>query len=504
MRALRKFIINADKKGSKINKNIYGHFSEHLGRCIYEGIFVGEHSSIPNVKGLRKDVVEALRNIKVPVLRWPGGCFADEYHWMGGIGPRETRKKMINNNWGGTVEDNSFGTHEFMELCEQIGCAPFISGNVGSGTVREMSEWMEYMTFDGISPMADLRRANGREEPWKVPYFGVGNETWGCGGNMCAEYYASIYRHYQTFVREYGDNKTAKIACGPNIDDYHWTETMMKLCHSRTPHTNGANYRMDGLSLHYYTCPGGPEGRGSAEFFDEEKYFHTLSDALRMNDLIMAHSHIMDEYDPEKRVGLMVDEWGTWFDVADGTNPGFLYQQNTMRDALVAGITLNIFNTHCDRVQMANLAQTVNVLQAVILTEGEKMIKTPTYHVFDLYKRHQDAQLLEAHIETNQISSGKFSVPDLHISASQIGDGKICATIVNLSPNSDIEIKCEVKEAEINTATARVLTGRMDAYNTFGNPGRIKPQNFQEMEIDKNGLRFSIPSCAVMELIIFR
>ena len=530
---MRNLVIDAGKKGGRINRNIYGHFSEHLGRCIYGGIFVGEDSTIPNVKGIRADVVEALRDIKVPVLRWPGGCFADEYHWMDGVGPKAGRKKTINTHWGGVVEDNSFGTHEFMELCSQIGAAPFISGNVGSGTVREMSQWVEYMTFGGVSPMADLRREHGREEPWELPYFGVGNECWGCGGNMCAEYYSNIYKHYQTYVREYGDNKIAKIACGPNCDDYNWTEVMMRSCYSETPHTNGANFRMDGLSLHYYTSPGGQEGRGSAVQFDETKYFHTLSDALRMDELIKNHSKVMDRYDPGKQVGLVVDEWGTWYDVAEGTNPGFLYQQNTMRDALVAGITLNIFNSHCDRVKMANIAQTVNVLQAVILTRDDMMLKTPTYHVFDLYKGHQDAWLLDSIVEAGEIGSGGFAadsqaaggyaavgyaagsyaagshaagshtVPELHVSASMDDGGTIRATLVNLSPSDAREICCELRGATAESASARALTGKIDCFNDFGEPDRVKPSAFEALAISENTLRFKSPPCSVMEIVIY-
>jgi len=499
---VRRLVIDAAKKGERINKNIYGHFSEHLGRCIYGGIFVGEGARVPNLNGMRADAVEALREIKVPVMRWPGGCFADEYHWMDGIGPKTGRKKTINTHWGGAIEDNSFGTHEFMELCRQIGCEPFISGNVGSGTAREMSEWVEYMTFGGVSQMADLRRANGRDEPWKVPYFGVGNETWGCGGNMCAEYYASVYRHYQTYIREYGGERIEKIACGPNIDDYNWTSVMMDRCHSRTPHTNGANYRMDGLSLHYYTSPGGPEGRGSAVIFDTGKYFHTLSDALRMDELIKGHSFIMDAFDPEKRVSLVVDEWGTWFDVEEGTNPGFLYRQNTMRDALVAGITLNIFNAHCDRVRMANLAQTVNVLQAVILTKDDKMVKTPTYHVFDLYKGHQDARLIDSSIEARHIGEGDYHVPELHVSVSQDDTGTIRATLVNLSPDRPQDICCELNGISAKTASARTLAGKMDAHNSFDAPNSVTPQPLGEIATENNTLQLQVPPCSVTEIVI--
>ena len=386
-----KAIVNADIKKGKINKNIYGHFSEHLGRCIYEGIWVGEDSEIPNIKGYRIDVLEALKKLKVPVLRWPGGCFADEYHWMDGIGPREKRPCMINTHWGGVVENNHFGTHEFMEFCEMIGAEPYISGNLGSGTVQEMQQWVEYITFDGKSPMADLRRANGREEPWKLKYFGIGNENWGCGGNMRAEYYADLYKRYATYVRNFGDNVIYKIACGPSAGDYTWTEVVMR----------EAGHLLNGLSLHYYTLPTNSwtGSKGSATEFGEEEWFKTLKHTLVMEELVTKHSIIMDKYDPEKKIGLIVDEWGAWYDVEPGTNPGFLYQQNTLRDALIAGINLNIFNNHCDRVQMANIAQLVNVLQAVILTEGDKMLLTPTYHVFNMYKVHQDADLLSVEFE---------------------------------------------------------------------------------------------------------
>lgn len=296
---------------------------------------------------------------------------------------------MINTNWGGVVEDNSFGTHEFFELCRQIGCETYINGNMGSGTVQEMSEWVEYMTFDGVSPMADLRAENGHEKPWTVDFFGIGNENWGCGGNMNPEFYGNMYRRYQTFVRDYdGNKKIRKIACGANSDDYEWTQEVMKACFRRiSPQQHGM---MDGLSLHYYTVPETWDHKGSATEFAEKDWYKTMKKTMYMEELIRRHSTIMDQYDPDKKVGMIVDEWGTWYDVEPGTNPGFLYQQNTMRDALVAGINLNLFNKHSDRVKMANIAQMVNVLQSMILTEGEKLVKTPTYHVFDLYQVHQE------------------------------------------------------------------------------------------------------------------
>lgn len=491
---MAKLLINAGEKKGHINEELYGHFSEHLGRCIYEGIYVGEHSKIPNKNGMRSDVVEALRKMKIPVLRWPGGCFADEYHWEDGIGPREKRKKMINTHWGGVVEDNSFGTHEFMELCSQLGCKAYINGNLGSGTVREMSEWVEYLTFEGISPMADLRKRNGREKPWNIEYFGVGNENWGCGGNMTPGYYANEYRRYQTYVRNYDDDKKIyKIACGANIDDYQWTEEVMKIA---------CDY-MDGLSLHYYTHPEGWDAKGSSTEFDDRIWYKTLSKTLKMEELITRHGAIMDKYDPNKRIGMIIDEWGTWFTCEPGTNPGFLYQQNTMRDALAAGINLNIFNKNCSRVKMANLAQIVNVLQAVILTEGEKMIVTPTYHVFSMYKEHQNGTLLGSYLEKEEIGLDKdYMVPNLSESASMDQKGRVHLTINNLSSTESYEVESTVLDKTITYAEAEILTNEIQAKNTFECPGCVVPAAFTDYKITKKGINFKIPPSSVLHITI--
>ena len=498
---MAKLLINEKKKLGKINEEIYGHFSEHLGRCIYEGLYVGENSEIPNVNGMRCDVVDALKDMKIPVLRWPGGCFADEYHWKDGIGPKETRKKMINTHWGGVLEDNSFGTHEFFELCEQLGCKTYVNGNVGSGTVQEMSEWIEYMTFDGVSPMADLRRKNGREKPWKVDYFGVGNENWGCGGNMTPEYYGNLYRRYQTYVRDYsGQGNTSKICCGPNVDDYHWTEKVMETAFDHTPeHLHGF---MDGLSLHYYTVPGKDwDHKGSATDFSTEDWFCTLKKAYRIEELVKKHGDIMDKYDPDKKIGMMVDEWGCWFDVEPGTNPGFLYQQNTMRDALVACISLNVFNKHCDRVKMANIAQLVNVLQSVILTEGAKMLLTPTYYVFRMYKYHQNAQLLESFAETTQIGTDSYKVPDITESVSMDENGIIHITIGNLSPDSTNDVEIQFAEKKAESVSASILTGNMKAYNTFDQPETVTEKEFFDYSITADGsIKLTLPPCSVIHL----
>ncbi|MBO4459252.1 MAG: alpha-N-arabinofuranosidase [Clostridiales bacterium] len=499
---MARLIINPNKEEGHINPEIQGHFSEHLGRCIYEGIYVGEDSPIPNTRGMRNDVVEALKAMKIPVLRWPGGCFADEYHWKDGIGPKECRKKMVNTNWGGVTEDNSFGTHEFMDLAEQLGCKTYVNGNIGSGTVREMSEWVEYMTFDGVSPMADLRRANGREEPWTVDYFAVGNETWGCGGNMVPEYYASLYKHYQTFVKQYNpDKKIKKLAVGPSDKDYAWTETLLHECF-RQQGTFPQNFGyMDGLTLHYYTLPYDWDAKGSATDFNDKEWYMTLSKTFAMEEFIEKHSAIMDRYDPECKIGLMVDEWGTWYDVEPGTNPGFLYQQNTIRDALIAGINLNIFNKHCKRVKMANIAQLVNVLQAVILTEGDKMIKTPTYHVFKMYSCHQDNELLSSSVDTEQIGlEDNYMVPNLTESVSRDNDGRIHITLTNLSLDEAYDIETLIPGLAIKSAKGEMVGGAKDAKNTFDDPDIVKIESFDDIKIEGDKLFFKIPASTVLHI----
>ncbi len=493
--------INPKVKKGHINPELQGHFSEHLGRCIYEGIFVGENSDIENVNGMRKDVVDALKEIRIPVLRWPGGCFADEYHWKDGIGPKESRKKMINTHWGGVLEDNSFGTNEFMELVRQLGCKSYVNGNVGSGTVQEMSEWVEYMTFEGVSPMADLRKANGHEEAWRVDYFGVGNENWGCGGNMTPEYYGNLFRRYQTYIRNYNpEHQINKICCGANGDDYEWTD---KVCETAFRNASQFHGFMNSFSLHYYTVPNNWENKGSATEFDDACYYNTLSKTLYMEELINRHTAIMDKYDKKHEVGLAIDEWGTWYDVEPGTNPGFLYQQNTMRDAIVACINLNIFNKHCDRVKMANIAQVVNVLQSVILTEGSKMIKTPTYHVFNMFKYHQDAELLESYIETEKIGvKDTEMVPNLSESVSVAADGLVHITLGNLSKDASYDIRTSLTDSPAKSVKGEILTGEVHNHNTFDEPDRVATAEFTDIEINGNELMFTIPACSVLHLTV--
>ena len=485
-----RIIINRNRSKGTINRNIYGHFAEHLGRCIYGGLYVGEDSPIPNINGMRTDVVSALKALDIPVLRWPGGCFADTYHWQDGVGPRERRKTIVNTTWGGVTENNHFGTHEFMELCRQLGCEAYFSGNVGSGTVREFSDWVEYCNMGGISPMAGLRRKNGREEPWNVKYWGIGNEAWGGGGNMRPEFYADLCRQYSTYLRNYDEkHRIYKIASGANVDDYEWTRIVAER----------AGYTVDALSLHYYTLPNDDwQHKGAATGFPLSEYYAVLHKALRMEELVEQHSRVLRRADPKGRLGLAVDEWGTWYDVEPGTNPGFLYQQNTMRDAIVAAVHLNIFNDHCDTVVMANIAQTVNVLQAMVLTQDAKMLCTPTYHVFSMYKGHQGARQLETYAETRLIGDEPMQSPSLHVSASEASDGSVLLTAANLDAEHPAPAECMMDGLKAGSAVAgELLSGLPGAHNTFDSPNAVAPRPMTEIRTGDGRFTAVLPPCSV-------
>lgn len=475
-----------------INKHIYGHFAEHLGHCIYGGFYVGENNAkIPNKNGVRLDIVDALKKLKIPNLRWPGGCFADTYHWKDGIGPKDKRPAIVNRWWGGVTEDNSFGTHDFLNMCELIGTEPYLAANVGSGTVEDLTDWVQYVNFDGVSPMSKLRAENGREKPWKVKFWGVGNEAWGCGGNMRPEYYANIYRQYSTFMPDLsGTDHLFRIASGASSSDYNWTEVLMR---------DIPNHMMSGLAMHHYSVINW-DHKGPATNFSEEQYFTIMKQALFMDELITKHSAIMDKYDPQKRVALVVDEWGGWYDVEPGTNPGFLYQQNTMRDAMIAGSTLNIFHKHCERVRMANLAQVVNVLQSVILTNEEKMILTPTYHVLEMYNVHQDATLLPLELKTTDYTFGSDKLPAISASASKDKNGVVHISLVNIDPKKaqDITITLDGKATGV---TGRILaSSSMTDHNTFENPEKVKPVAFKGAQLKGSNLQVKLPACSVVVL----
>lgn len=485
--------VHGDQPGAKYDRRLFGQFAEHLGSGIYGGLYVGADSKIPNVKGFRRDVIDALKAIKVPVIRWPGGCFADEYHWREGIGPKAKRLVKVNTNWGGVTEDNAVGTNEFMDFTEVVGADAYVSGNVGTANPSEMAEWVEYMTSPTSSTIANQRRANGRDKPWKLPMFGIGNELWGCGGDMLPEYAADVTRRYATFLKVPEGQKLMKIASGANAGDYNWTEVMMRK----------AGDRIDGIGVHYYTVPGPWEKKGAATGFDEESWARTLSKTLKMEDLLTNHSAIMDKYDPKKRVALLVDEWGTWYDVEPGTNPGFLYQQNSLRDAVVAALNFNIFARHADRVRGANIAQMVNVLQAMLLTDGAKMVKTPTYWAFDLYKDYQDGTVLPVDVTSRWYNKDQWTMRAVSASAVRGTDGVVHVGLVNVDPNQPASVSVKLDGVTGTAVTGRVLTGAtMDAHNDFKAPDAIKPVAFTGATLSGGTLTVQVPAKAIVMLDI--
>lgn len=488
---MNQITIDFNKKGGIISKYIYGHFAEHLGRCIYEGFYVGENSPISNIRGIRTDIINALKHIKIPVLRWPGGCFADEYHWQEGIGEKSTRKKSINTHWGMVPESHEFGTHEFFDLCELINCEAYVAGNLGSGTVYEMQNWVDYITCEKGTSMSTLRKVNGKKQPWKLPFFGIGNESWSCGGNMTPEHYSNLYKQYQTFVKNYPGNSVKKIACGPNSNDYNWTEVLMK---------NVSNL-MWGLSLHYYTTTYNTFSKmGEANDFPQEEFDSIIKNSYLMDEYIENHSKIMDKYDKEKKVALIIDEWGTWYKSKQGTNKRFLYQQNTIRDAISASIHFNIFHKHCERVKMANLAQTINVLQAVILTDGDTMIKTPTYHVFDLYKSHQENISLSVEEKVEQHKD----YPYLSSTASyNKEDNTIYFSISNAHKTLPQTCQLIIKDiVYIKNITGRILLGdAINAYNDSEQLKRVSITNFTDFTIQKE-VTLTLPPLSIVTLDI--
>lgn len=490
--------IDAQKPGPVINKNVYGQFAEHLGAGIYGGIWVGPDSKIPNTKGWRNDVVGALKNLKVPLVRWPGGCFADEYHWREGVGPRDQRPVKVNTTWGGVEENNAVGTHEFFDFAELLGAETYVNGNLGSGTAQEMAEWVEYMTSDSKSTLAELRRKNGRDKPFKVNYFAIGNEAWGCGGNMTPEYYTNLFNQYASFIKAPRENRPTLIVSGGNDNDTKWSE------HLAGNVKDIYGMKIEGISFHYYTIPNANwKVKGPALGFNETDWLKTLNQTLRIDTLIKNNVAAMDKADPKKRFGLLVDEWGTWYDVEKGTNEGFLYQQNSLRDAVVAALNFNIFHAHADRVTMTNIAQMVNVLQAMILTKDDKMILTPTYYAYDMYKPFQDATSLPTSINHNtNVSQGDISVPGVSASAARAKDGKLYVALVNTNPKEAVDVVVNIAGQKASGAKGRVLTSAaMDAHNTFEKPDAIKPASFSASAKDGK-LNVKLPAKSVVVVAV--
>jgi len=488
--------IRADRAGATIDPDIFGQFSEHLGSGIYGGIWVGKDSPISNTNGYRNDVLGALKDLHVPVIRWPGGCFADEYHWRDGIGPAAQRPVTVNTNWGGVPESNAFGTHEFLDFAELIGAKAYLSGNVGTGSPREMSEWLQYMTSDQDTTLTRLRRANGRDRPWKVDFFAIGNETWGCGGDMRPEYYADQFKQYSAFLKAPPGSRPLIVASGGYDGHPEWTETLI----STVKDNLGA------ISFHYYTLPAPTRNwdhKGAAIGFPEDEWISTLASALKLDDHLKQNIAIMDKHDPKKKVALFVDEWGTWYDPAPGSNPGFLVQQNTIRDAVVAAAELNILEAHSDRVRMANIAQMINVLQAMILTDGPRMLLTPTYHVFRMYIPFQGATYLPADLDAPTYRLGAFAVPAISVSAARTADGSLVYALTNLDPTRAISVSTSLPGASVHRVSGSILTGPgMDTHNTFGAPGTVAPVPFTGATVSGDKLDLTLPPKSVVVLTL--
>jgi alpha-N-arabinofuranosidase len=486
--------IDAAKPGPVINKNVYGQFAEHLGTGIYEGMWVGPNSKQPNTKGWRNDVLGALKELHVPLVRWPGGCFADEYHWREGIGPRNKRPVKVNTSWGGVEESNAVGTHEFFDLAELLGAETYVNGNLGTGTNQEMAEWLEYMTSPSKSSLAELRRKNGRDKPFKVDYFAIGNEAWGCGGQMTPEYYTNLYKTAAEFLKAPHGATPKFIASGGNDNDTKWTEVL----------SANVKHKMDAISFHYYTIPTGKwEVKGAATGFGEDQWISTMKNTMRMDELIKNNVAILDKNDPSKKVGFYVDEWGTWYDVEKGTNSGFLYQQNSLRDAVVAALNFNIFHNYAERVKMTNIAQMVNVLQAMILTDKDKMLLTPTYHAYRMYVPFQDATSLPVSMSGNgEYSVGGVSVPQVSASAARAKDGKVYLALVNTNPKEAAEVSVNVAGAKAGVARGQLLTAdAMDAHNTFAKPQAVKPVPFEAKAVGGK-LQVKLPAKAVVVVAV--
>jgi len=490
-----KVTVCLDEPIARISRNIYGHFAEHLGTCIYEGIWVGEDSIIPNTGGIRNDVVAALKRINPAILRWPGGNFADDYHWQDGVGPRAARPRRLN-LWWDSEEPNHFGTHEFIQFCRLVGAEPYLCGNVGSSYPRELRDWVEYCNYDGGTSLAQQRAANGSSEPFRVRYWGVGNENWAAGGSFEADDYAIEYKRFATYLRDFGGTPLFLVACGAYGTETSWTRGFFEKM-SRTPF--GGVPRLHGFGVHYYCGTA-----GSATEYTEQEWYQLLSAGLKVEDVIKVHRAAMDSYDPQRKIGLVIDEWGTWHPPAEGRNKAHLWQQNTMRDALVAALTLDVFNRHADKVVMANIAQTVNVLQALVLTDGPRMLTTPTYHVYDLYQGHQEGDSVRLLCDAPEISfndkqATQAKLPGVSGSAS-IKNGMVTISLVNTSATDAQDAVVQLRGGACAGVAARLLSAaEMHTVNTFEEPETITPQS-TTVRISGGELHLSLPAASVTVL----
>lgn len=478
-------VVRADAPGAVIERDLFGQFAEHLGTGIYGGVWVGPDSSIPNVRGIRSDVVAALRELRVPFVRWPGGCYAEEYHWRNGVGPVSARRRTLNYSWGNVVEPNTFGTHEFMDFIDQIGAEAYVNVNVATGSAEEAADWFEYMTSSQPTDLALARQANGRAAPWKIKYLGIGNESWACGGAMTAQAYIDRMKTFAQFTRNLNPDQNGpvrfirspdamrRIAVGPRDgDDAAWTEALMEAWSKRDKNSWG----LEAIQLHHYTS--GPAGvwRDPGSGFSEHDYAITLKNTVAVDKAITDQSAIMDRYDPDRQVALSIDEFGIWLAGAPGTNGMFLQQENSLRDGIVASIYLNTFARHADRVRIAAIAQMVNVLQAMLLTDGDRMVRTPTYWVYRMYRPFQNARVLPLEMDGGSWVSGDVSLKQVDGLAARAEDGSILVALTNFDPGKPFTVSARVTGERPGTVTGETLTGpAIDSVNSFASSDTVRP-----------------------------
>jgi alpha-N-arabinofuranosidase len=489
----QRVVVRLDEPIAVVRPELHGQFAEHLGACVNDGLWVGERSAIANVGGFRADVLDALTRLRIPLLRWPGGCFADDYHWEDGVGPRDSRPARVNAWWGHNLEDNAFGTQEFLRLCGLLGAKPYLAGNLGSGTPREMKQWVEYCNFTGPSTLARRRGADGSPQPLGVEYWGVGNENWGCGGSMSPEDYATAYKRFATYLGTFTRPPTRMplflIACGPNGNNVDWTRRFFAKAGAPA-----GDWQLHGFAAHYYCGTA-----GTATEYSVDQWYELLHRAAAVEKLILDQRAALDEIDPQRKIGLIVDEWGTWHPPTPGREPNHLWQQNTLRDALVAAITLDAFNNHADKVVMANIAQVVNVLQAMILTDGDRMVLTPTYHAFDLYRPHLGGTAVRLEMESSAtvafvLGDRRERMASLSGSATQLGP-RVTVSLVNVHADLPMEVEIDLGSVRPNAATHAVLThDDLTAHNTFDDAAAVVPVR---SEIDADVRRFTLPPASV-------
>jgi alpha-N-arabinofuranosidase len=464
--------VDTNQPGAKIDRHIFGQFMEQLGTQIYGGVWVGRDSKIPNTRGIRNDVVGALRALHVPDVRWPGGCYADQYHWRDGVG--KTRNARVNGSWGNVLDTNEFGTDEYFDFLHQIDAQAYVSVNVGSGTVKEAADWLEYMTADKPTALAKERAANGHPAPYKVAFMGIGNESWDCGGLMTPSEYTNKMKLFGRFVNNFNPAQPMeKIAVGPGTPDTVWTNAVMSTWQKR----HGWSFDINGMSLHSYTVYGGWPPHKPSTDFGEQDYAGVLNETLKMDGLIKEQSAVMDKYDPDKKIALVVDEWGAWLAPTPGSNPSFLQQQNSQRDAILAALNLNIFARHADRVRMANIAQMVNVLQAMIMTDGPKMVLTPTYYVFKMYVPFQDSTFLPVKYDAGTYRYKDMTLPRVDAIAARTKDGRIALSLINLDPHHAEQFAVTIPGAASGAARGQVLSApAVDSVNSFAAPDTVMPK----------------------------